>query len=147
MRWVTGGPGFVKAYQSVLRNKGSSGVDGVKTEDLPRFLMYHWQDLKVELQTVRYQPQLVRGVKIPKPNGGTRQLVIPTVMDRIVQQSIHQVLSPIWEKHFSEYSYGFRPKRDAHQALFKAQGYINAGRQWIIDLDLRKFSIESNTII
>jgi len=139
MRWVTGGAGFVKAYQSVLRNKGSSGVDGVKTEDLPRFLMYHWEDIKVELEAGSYQPQLIRGVKIPKPNGGTRQLGIPTVMDRIVQQSIHQVLSPIWEKHFSEYSYGFRPKRDAHQALFKAQEYINEGRQWIIDLDLRKF--------
>jgi len=139
MRWVVGGPGFVRAYQSVLRNKGTSGVDGVKTEDLPRYLMYHWQDIKEELEQGKYEPQLVRGVKIPKPNGGIRQLGIPTVMDRLVQGAIHETLSPIWEQHFSDYSYGFRPKRNAHQALFKAEGYINAGRQWIIDLDLRKF--------
>ena len=139
MRWVVGGPSFVKAYNRVLRNKGTSGVDGVKTEDLPRFLMYHWEAIKEELQTGIYQPQLIRGVKIPKPNGGVRQLGIPTVMDRIVQGAIHETLSPIWEKHFSEYSYGFRPKRDALQALFKATEYINAGRTYIIDLDLKKF--------
>ena len=139
MRWVVGGPGFVKAYHRVLQNKGSSGVDGVKTEDLPRYLMYHWERIKVEVETGSYQPQLVRGVKIPKPNGGIRQLGIPTVMDRIIQQSIHQVLSPIWEKSFSDYSYGFRPKRDAHQALSKANAYINEGRHYIIDLDLKAF--------
>ena len=139
MRWVVGGDSFVRAYHSVLRNKGSAGVDGVKTEDLPRYLMHHWEQTKAELEQGTYQPQLVRGVKIPKPNGGVRQLGIPTVMDRIVQGAIHQTISPIWEKHFSEYSYGFRPKRDAHQALFKAQEYINAGRQWIIDLDLKSF--------
>ena len=114
-------------------------MDGVKTEDLPRYLMYHWERIKVDLETGSYQPQIVRGVKIPKSNGGTRQLGIPTVMDRVIQQSIHQVLSPIWEQHFSEYSYGFRPKRDAHQALFKARSYINEGRQYIIDLDLKAF--------
>ena len=139
MRWVVGGPSFVKGYHRVLRNKGSSGVEGVKTEDLPRYLMYHWERIKVELETGSYQPQVVRGVKIPKSNGGTRQLGIPTVMDRVIQQSIHQVLSPIWEKDFSDYSYGFRPKRDAHQALFKAREYINEGRQYIIDLDLKAF--------
>jgi group II intron reverse transcriptase/maturase len=139
MRWVIGGPGFVKAYNQVLRNKGSSGVDGVKTEDLPRHLMYHWETIKSELLEGKYQPQLVRGVKIPKPNGGVRQLGIPTVMDRIIQQSIHQVLSPIWEPTFSPFSYGFRPNRNAHQALFQARAYINSGRQWIIDLDLRSF--------
>ena len=81
MRWVTGGASFVKGYHRVLRNKGSSGVEGVKTEDLPRYLMYHWQDIKEELEQGKYEPQLVRGVKIPKPNGGIRQLGIPTVMD------------------------------------------------------------------
>ena len=139
MRWVVGGPGFVRAYQSVLRNKGSSGVDGVKTEDLPRYLMYYWEDIKDELKQGKYEPQLVRGVKIPKPSGGVRQLGIPTVMDRIIQGAIHETLSPIWEPHFSDHSYGFRPKRNAHQALFQAQEYINEGRQWIIDLDLKKF--------
>ena len=139
MRWVVGGPGFVRAYQSVLRNKGSSGVDGVKTEDLPRYLMYYWEDIKDELKQGKYEPQLVRGVKIPKPSGGVRQLGIPTVMDRIIQGAIHETLSPIWEPHFSDHSYGFRPKRNADQALFQAQEYINEGRQWIIDLDLKKF--------
>ena len=97
------------------------------------------EDIKTELLAGTYQPQLVKGVKIPKPNGGVRQLGIPTVMDRIVQQSIHQVLSPIWEPSFSPYSYGFRPKRNAHQALFEARSYINSGRHYIIDLDLKSF--------
>ncbi len=139
MRWVVGGPGFVKAYNQVLRNKGSSGVDGVKTEDLPRHLMYHWETIKNELLAGKYQPKVVKGVKIPKPQGGTRQLGIPTVLDRVIQQSIHQVLSSIWEPEFSPYSYGFRPGRNAHQALAQVTDYINSGRQWIIDLDLRKF--------
>lgn len=139
MRWVVGGQGFVSAYHSVLRNKGAAGVDGVKTEDLPRFLLHHWERIKTELLDGSYQPQLVRGVSIPKPNGGIRQLGIPTVMDRLVQQAIHQVLSPIWEKGFSTFSYGFRPKRSAHDALKQATEYINAGRHWIIDLDLKSF--------
>jgi len=139
MRWVVGGQGFVNAYHSVLRNKGAAGVDGVKTEDLPRYLMHHWERIKTELLEGKYQPQLVRGVSIPKSNGGIRQLGIPTVMDRLVQQGIHQVLSPIWEKEFSTFSYGFRPKRSTHDALKQATKYINAGRHWIIDLDLKSF--------
>ena len=140
MRWVVGGASFVKAYNRVLRNKGAPGVDGVKTEDLPRYLMHRWETIKAELLTGSYQPQLVRGLKIKKNSGGgLRQLGIPTVMDRVIQQAIHQVLSPIWEPQFSEFSYGFRPKRNAHQALFQAQTYINAGRHWIIDLDLKSF--------
>ncbi len=139
MRWVVGGQSFVNAYHSVLRNKGTAGVDGVKTEDLPRLLMHHWEQIKTELLEGSYLPQLVRGVSIPKSNGGLRQLGIPTVMDRLVQQGIHQVLSPIWEKDFSIFSYGFRPKRSAHHALSQATEYINAGRQWIIDLDLKSF--------
>ena len=139
MRWVVGGQGFVNAYHSVLRNKGAAGVDGVKTEDLPRLLMHHWEQIKTELLEGRYLPQLIRGVSIPKSNGGVRQLGIPTVMDRLVQQGIHQVLSPIWEKDFSTFSYGFRPKRSADDALKQATEYINQGRQWIIDLDLKSF--------
>ena len=139
MRWVVGGQSFVNAYHWVLRNKGAAGVDGVKTEDLPRLLMHHWEQIKTELLEGSYRPQLVRGVSIPKSNGGVRQLGIPTVMDRLVQQAIHQVLSPIWEKDFSTFSYGFRPKRSAHHALSQATEYINAGRQWIIDLDLKSF--------
>lgn len=139
MRWVVGGSGFVRAYHSVLRNKGAAGVDGVKTEDLPRYLTFHWESIKDELLKGDYRPQPVRGVKIPKPSGGVRQLGIPTVLDRLLQQSIHQVLSPLWEGEFSVFSYGFRPKRNAQDALQQAVGYINSGRQWVIDLDLKSF--------
>ncbi|MCO6493580.1 MAG: hypothetical protein J5I98_34485 [Phaeodactylibacter sp.] len=95
--------------------------------------------IKVQLLQGEYRPQLARGVKIPKPSGGVRQLGIPSVMDRLVQQSIHQVLSPAWEKEFSAFSYGFRPKRSAQDALQQAVKYINAGRQWVISLDLKSF--------
>lgn len=139
MRWVVGGQSFVKAYHSVMRNKGAAGVDGAKAEDLPQYLMHHWERIKGELLLGTYRPQAIRGVKIPKSNGGIRQLGIPTVMDRLIQQSIHQVLSPIWEPSFSAFSYGFRPKRSAHDALRQAKLYINSGRHWIIDLDLKSF--------
>lgn len=139
MRWVVSGQGFVNAYHSVLRNKGAAGVDGLKTQDLPLYLTQHWEQIKTQLLAGEYRPQLIRGVSIPKSNGGIRQLGIPTVMDRLVQQGIHQVLSPIWEKEFSAFSYGFRPKRSAHDALKQATKYINAGRHWIIDLDLKSF--------
>jgi len=139
MRWVVGGQHFVNAIQAVMRNRGAAGVDGVKTEDLPRFLTHHWQRIQAELLRGDYHPQAVRGVKIPKANGGTRQLGIPTVMDRLIQQSIHGVLSKIWEPTFSAFSYGFRTKRSAHQALHQAIKYINEGRHWIIDLDLKSF--------
>ena len=139
MRWVVSGHGFVNAYHSVMRNKGAPGVDGVKTEDLPKYLLNHWERVKEKLLSGTYRPQAVRGVKIPKPDGGVRQLGIPTVVDRLVQQSIHQVLSPNWERCFSSFSYGFRPKRSAQNALLQANAYINAGRHWIIDLDLKSF--------
>lgn len=139
MRWVVAGPAFVKAYHKVLRNKGASGVDGISTKELPTYLLHNWENVKIELLAGTYRPSLIRGVKIPKGNGDFRQLGIPTVMDRLVQQSIHQVLSPIWEREFSSYSFGFRPKRNAHQALAKATEYINSGKHWIIDLDLKSF--------
>ena len=139
MRWVVSGHGFVKAYHSVMRNKGAPGVDGVKTEDLPKYLLNHWERIKEKLLLGTYRPQTVRGVKIPKSDGGVRQLGIPTVMDRLVQQAIHQVLSPYSERSFSSFSYGFRPKRSAQDALRQANAYINSGRHWIIDLDLKSF--------
>ena len=139
MRWVVHGENFVRAYHAVKRNNGAAGVDGAKAEDLPQFLPRHWERIKAELLRGDYRPQPVRGVQIPKPNGGIRQLGIPTVMDRLIQQAIHQKLSPIFEPSFSEFSYGFRPKRSAHQALHQANEYINSGRQWIIDLDLKSF--------
>ena len=139
IKWVTGGTGFVKAIQAVKRNKGSSGVDGMQTNELSTYLTYHWQDLKVSLESGKYEPALVRGVPIPKKSGGFRTLGIPTVVDRMIQQSIHQVLSPIWEREFSDWSYGFRPKRSAADALLQATTLINSGKQWIIDLDLKSF--------
>ena len=139
MRWVVGGQSFVDAYHSVLRNKGAAGVDGMETKDLPSHLTHHWEEIKADLLREKYRPQAVKGITIPKANGGKRQLGIPTVVDRLVQQGIHQTLSPLWEKEFSSYSYGFRPKRSAHDALKQATLYINSGRQWIIDLDLKSF--------
>ena len=120
MPWVVGGQSFVNAYHSVMRNKGAPGVDGAKAEDLLQYLMHHWESVKENLLLGTYRPQTVHGVKIPKANGGTRQLGIPTVIDRLIQQSIHQVLSPKWESRFSAFSYGFRPKRSAHDALWQA---------------------------
>ena len=139
MRWVVHGQNFVNAYYSVKRNNGAPGVDGAKAEDLPQYLVHHWERLKGELLRGDYRPQPVRGVKIPKSSGGTRQLGIPTVMDRLIQQAIHQVLSPKWELEFSSFSFGFRPKRSAQDALRQATEYINSGSQWLIDLDLKSF--------
>jgi RNA-directed DNA polymerase len=114
-------------------------VDGAKAEDLPQYLATHWERIKGELLSDDYRPQAVREVSIPKPNGGIRKLGIPTVMDRLIQQAIHQKLSKIWEPDFSAFSYGFRPKRSAHDALRQANLYINSGRHWVIDLDLKSF--------
>jgi RNA-directed DNA polymerase len=139
MRWVVSGSGYVKAIQAVIKNKGSSGVDGMKTTELMDYLVHHWSKTKEELLSGKYKPQKIRGVEIPKKSGGIRLLGIPTVLDRLIQQSIHQVLSPIWEREFSKCSYGFRPKRGPSDALSKATDHINAGYQWIIDLDLKSF--------
>ena len=122
-----------------LSNKGSSGVDGMKTTELMNYLVHYWSKTKEELLAGKYKPLKVRGVEIPKKSGGSRLLGIPTVLDRMIQQSIHQVLSPIWEREFSTCSYGFRRKRGASNALAKASEHINAGYQWIIDLDLKSF--------
>ena len=127
------------AYVKVLSNKGSSGIDGMKVEDLGAYMSVHVGELTKALREGRYTPNAVLGVGIPKASGGVRQLGIPTVIDRMIQQAIHQVLSPIWEPVFSEYSYGFRPNRNAHQALLQAKAHINAGYQDIIDMDLKSF--------
>jgi len=131
---------MVTAYKHVVRNKGSAGVDGMTVEDLRPYLHAHWHTIKAELLAGRYRPQPVLKVEIPKPGGkGMRQLGIPTVMDRMIQQGLHQVLSPIFEPDFSEFSYGFRPGRSAHQAVLQAQEYVSSGRRWVVDLDLEKF--------
>lgn len=127
------------AYNRVIRNKGAPGVDQMTTEDLKAYLKKYWLQIKDELLTGRYEPNPVRQVEIPKPDGGVRKLGIPTVIDRMIQQALHQVLSPIFEKDFSESSYGFRPGRSAHQAVLKAREYIAEGRKWVVDLDLEKF--------
>jgi RNA-directed DNA polymerase len=128
-----------KAYSRVMSNKGAAGVDGMSVEDLKRYLQGHWAEIKEALLKGRYQPQAVRLVEIEKASGGMRQLGIPTVVDRLIQQALHQVLSPLFEPDFSESSYGFRPGRSAHQAVKKARDYVREGRRWVVDLDLEKF--------
>src|SRR4029079_19251950 len=127
------------AYERVVSNKGAPGVDQMTTRDLEAYLKKHWPQIKDELLAGRYQPNLVKQVEIPKPDGGVRKLGIPTVIDRLIQQALYQVLSPIFESNFSESSYGFRPGRNAHQAVLKAREYIAEGRKWVVDLDLEKF--------
>lgn len=130
---------MLKAYKQVVGNKGASGVDGMTTEDLKEYLRKHWLQLKDEVLAGRYKPGPVQEVEIPKPGGGVRKLGIPTVVDRLLQQALHQVLNPIFDIEFSESSYGFRPGRSAHQAVLKAREYIAEGKRWVVDLDLEKF--------
>ena len=128
-----------KAYKQVVANKGSKGVDGVTTAQLQVYMQENWDRIKQEITVGCYQPQSVLGVEIPKTSGGKRLLGIPTVIDRLIQQSIHQVLNPVFDVEFSEFSYGFRKGRSAHQAIWQAQRFINEGYQNIIDLDLKSF--------
>jgi RNA-directed DNA polymerase len=128
-----------KAYARVMRNKGAAGVDGVEVSDLKACLKRHWPEHKEALLKGSYQPQPIRKVAIPKTGGGVRQLGIPTVLDRLIQQALHQVLSPVFEPEFSEFSYGFRPGRNAGQAVQQARDYAESGSRWVVDLDLEKF--------
>jgi RNA-directed DNA polymerase len=130
---------LLKALKRVKSNGGAPGVDGMTVQQLPDFLRENWLRIKEELLTGTYQPQPVRRVEIPKPDGGTRQLGIPTALDRFLQQAVLQVLQRRWDRTFSESSYGFRPGRSAHQAVAKAQSYIQEGFTWVVDLDLEKF--------
>ena len=135
---------ITKACRRVVSNGGSSGVDGMKVEELKEWLGTNLSKLQAQLLEGSYQPQAVKGIEIPKATGGKRQLGIPTVIDRVVQQSIHQVLSIGYERIFSENSYGFRPGKSAHQALKQASAYVAEGRSYVIDLDLEKFFDEVN---
>ena len=128
-----------KAYRQVTANKGSKGVDGVTTAELQSYMQENWERISKEIITGTYKPQAILGIEIPKSNGGKRLLGIPTVIDRLIQQSIHQVLNPIYDIEFSDFSYGFRQGRSTHQAIAQAQSYINEGYQDIIDLDLKSF--------
>jgi RNA-directed DNA polymerase len=128
-----------EALKQVTANKGAGGIDGMQTDELRDYLNVHWQMLKVSVLEGNYKPQPVRKVEIPKPQGGTRMLGIPTVIDRLFQQAIAQWLSTKYEGEFSNYSYGFREGRSAHQAVLQAQEYVNEGYEWVIELDLEKF--------
>lgn len=124
------------AYKRVKKNGGSHGADGMKVDELLPYLKQHGENLKQSILEGKYRPQPVRRVEIPKPDGGIRLLGIPTAIDRMIQQAIAQVLSPVFEKEFSKYSYGFRPGCNAHQAILQAQQYINEGYKVVVDLDL-----------
>ena len=128
-----------KALAQVKRNKGASGIDGMTVEDLAPYLKEHWPTIRAQLLDGSYQPQLVRRVEIPKASGGKRPLGIPTVLDRFIQQAVMQVLQADWDPTFSEASFGFRPKRSAHQAVARAQEYIVSGHYHVVDIDLEKF--------
>ena len=128
-----------KAYKRVYQNKGASGVDGVTVEEISDYIRDNKERIINQIRKRRYKPQPVRRVQIPKENGKKRNLGIPTVMDRIIQQAMVQVLSPIFEKQFSDNSFGFRPRRSCEQAIIRALEYLNDGCDWIVDIDLEKF--------
>jgi RNA-directed DNA polymerase len=130
---------MVKALYRVERNKGASGVDNMTVGELRPYLKTQWPRIKAELLAGRYKPQPVRRVEIPKAGGGMRELGIPTVVDRLIQQALHQVLSPLFDPAFSQHSYGFRPGRSAHMAVKAAQGYVRSSKRWVVDLDVEKF--------
>src|ERR1700726_539833 len=127
------------ALRQVKANKGSPGVDGMTVGGIKDYLKQHWPAIREQLLNGTYEPRPVRRVEIPKPGGGGRKLGIPTVLDRMVQQAVMQVLQGRWAAELSEHSHGFRPGRSAHQAVAKAQKYVAEGRRWVVDLDLEKF--------
>ena len=132
-------PNLQLALKRVESNRGSPGIDGMRTDELRLHLRAHWRELTRALLEENYRPQAVKRQEIPKDNGGTRVLGIPTVLDRLIQQALLQVLQPIFDPTFSESSFGFRPGRSAHDAIERARGYIQAGRVVVVDVDLEKF--------
>lgn len=128
-----------KAYLRVYRNKGTSGIDGITVDELKEYLKENKDELRQSIRTRKYRPQAALRVEIPKENGKMRKLGIPTVVDRVVQQAIHQVLSPIFEEQFSEHSYGFRPKRSCEMAIIQSLEFLNDGYDWVVDIDLERF--------
>ena len=131
---------LMEALRQVKANKGSAGVDGMTVGQLTDYLKQHWPAIREQLLSGTYEPKPVRRMEIPKPDGGgVRKLGIPSVLDRFIQQAVMQVLQRRWDRTFSDYSYGFRPGRSAHQAVVQAQQYIAAGYTWVVDFDLEKF--------
>jgi RNA-directed DNA polymerase len=139
MEEICGRENCLQAYRRVKSNQGSAGIDGMTVGELAAYLKQHWPTIRDQLLGGTYKPGPVKRVEIPKPDGGMRQLGIPTVLDRMVQQAVMQVLQGRWDATFSEHSYGYRPGRSPHQAIAKAQTYIAGGRGWVVDLDLEKF--------
>lgn len=127
------------AKQRIKKNKGASGIDGMEVKELDEYLSKHLDEIKEQIRNKKYSPKPVKRVEIPKPDGGVRNLGVPTVVDRFVQQAITQVLTPIYEPKFSESSYGFRPNRCCEMAILKALEFMNDGYQWVVDIDLEKF--------
>lgn len=130
---------LVRAWKRVRQNKGSPGIDGMTIGDAMDYLREHWPGIRSQLLEGTYQPQPVKRVEIPKPDGGVRKLGVPCVVDRLIQQALLQVLQKRWDPTFSKHSYGFRPGRTAHQAIAQAQQYIAEGYSVVVDLDLEKF--------
>ena len=139
MEAILGRENMMAALRRVEANKGAAGADGMPVEELRAYLVANWPHIKEDLLAGRYRPAPVRGVEIPKPGGGKRLLGIPTVLDRLIQQAMHQVLMPLFDPGFSGSSYGFRPGRSAHQAVLAARSHMAAGRRWVVDIDLEKF--------
>jgi retron-type reverse transcriptase len=137
---------LLKALQAVERNGGAAGVDGMDVTQLRGYLREQWVGIKGQILNGTYQPRPVRRVDIPKPGGGTRMLGIPTVLDRLLQQAIQQILTPLWEPEFSAHSYGFRPGRSAQQAIQAAQRQVNLGKRWVVAWTWRSSLIALTTM-
>ena len=135
---------LARALKAVKRNRGAAGIDHMKTTEVESHLQAHWPKIRMKLLEGTWVPSPVRRVEIPKPNGGTRKLGIPTVVDRVIQQMMLQVLTPIFDATFSEHSYGFRPGRSAQDAVRAAQQYAQGGKDWVVDLDITKFFDQVN---
>jgi group II intron reverse transcriptase/maturase len=139
MEEVVSRENLLEAYRRVVRNRGAPGVDGMTVGALMPYCRVHWSGIREQLLGGTYAPQPVRRVQIPKPGGGVRTLGIPTVLDRLIQQALHQVLTPRFDPTFSDGSFGFRPGRSAHQAVRRAREHIAAGHRWVVDMDLAQF--------
>lgn len=139
IEWILDDENIKAAIRAVKKNKGAAGVDKMSVEELDAYFAEHTDEIKAQIRKKQYKPQPVRRVYIPKANGKQRPLGIPTVVDRVIQQAVAQVLARGYEKYFSEYSYGFRPNRDCHTAVQQALDYLNEGYEWVIDLDIEKY--------
>lgn len=144
MEEILSGENLRRAYRAVKRNRGEPGVDGITVDEIADHLRQHWPTIREKLLAGTYKPALVKGVRIPKPKGGSRQLGIPTVQDRIIQQAVQQILSKLLEPTFSDNSFGYRPGRSAHDAVHRAQSHVNEGKRWVVDIDISAFFDEVN---